>query len=64
MEETNKKIDALQDDIRDISSKLENLQTFKASMIESSKWTSIIVSAVMGMIGFAVHLGVDYIKKG
>lgn len=52
---TEKKFDALQSDIAEVNSKLQDLHQFKTTMIVNSRWVSIIVSAVCG----AVTLGVS-----
>jgi hypothetical protein len=49
MKETNKKFEDLQKDISSIQAQLSDLRSFKVAMMVSSRWVSLIISAVCGL---------------
>lgn len=64
MEDTGKKIDQLNEDLHLINVKLEDLRAFKIEMMSSAKMTSLIMSAIMGIVSFgATILTVIYMVK-
>lgn len=65
MEETNRKFDALRADVQSVSSdvkevntKVHDLQSFKVSLIASARTTSFIVSVVAGFVTLLITVGV------
>jgi hypothetical protein len=60
-DETNRRFEELRQDIKDLTTKVDekvnDLQQFKVSMIVSSRWISLIVSAVCGLITLLVTVG-------
>ena len=49
MDQTDKRFEMIQGDVKAISRNLEDLRSFKAEMLVSSRWVSLIISAVCGL---------------
>lgn len=52
IEDTNKKIDEIKSELKDIDSKLTDLQSFKIEMLSSARITSFIMSSIFGFATF------------
>ena len=54
MEETNKRLDCLKEDLQDIQLRIEALHEFKVQQIATSRTVSFIISGVCGLITLIV----------
>jgi hypothetical protein len=50
IQDTGKKFDDLNDSLKMINSRLDDVQAFKMEMIISARWVSLIVSALCGLV--------------
>lgn len=60
MEDTDRKIEKLDAKVTSIEDKLDDLKAFKIEMMISSRWVSIIISAVCGLATMALSAFVSY----
>lgn len=64
VEQTDKKIDALVGEVKEIKTSLQDLAQFKVQMMVSSRWVSLIISAICGLATFIGTIGVTiYLSK-
>lgn len=52
IDDTNKKIDEIKVDLKDIDKKLTDLQSFKIEMLSSARVTAFLMSSIFGLATF------------
>lgn len=52
IDDTNKKIDEIRNDIKDIDQRLADLQAFKVEMLSSARVTAFLMSSIFGLATF------------
>jgi hypothetical protein len=56
MQETDKKLDELKDEVSTVRHKLEDIQKFKTELLATARTTSFIVSLICGTITIAITI--------
>jgi len=61
IKESDKKFDGVSKNFARVFVKLDDLQTFKVKMMVSSKWISVLISGVCGIIAISLSLLITWI---